>query len=56
MVAVVRGRVAGLATAEVFDDGERAEVAFLVSDEDRGHVSASCCCSSTSRRWGARTG
>src|SRR5687767_10998582 len=36
MVAVVRGRVAGLATAEVIDDGERAEVAFLVSDEDRG--------------------
>ena len=36
MVAVVRGRVAGLATAEVIDDGERAEVAFLVSDEDHG--------------------
>ena len=35
MVAVVRGRVAGLATAEVAD-GERAEVAFLVSDEDHG--------------------
>ena len=35
MVAIIRGRVAGLATAEVFD-GERAEVAFLVSDEDRG--------------------
>ena len=36
MVAVVRGRVAGLATAEVIDAGERAEVAFLVSDEDHG--------------------
>ena len=35
MVAVVRGRVAGLATAEVADR-ERAEVAFLVSDEDHG--------------------
>ena len=35
MVAVVRGRVAGLATAEVMDR-ERAEVAFLVSDEDHG--------------------
>jgi GNAT superfamily N-acetyltransferase len=35
MVAVVRGRVAGLATAEV-TDRERAEVAFLVSDEDHG--------------------
>jgi acyl-CoA synthetase (NDP forming)/GNAT superfamily N-acetyltransferase len=35
MVAVVRGRVAGLATAEVVDR-ERAEVAFLVSDEDHG--------------------
>ena len=31
----VRGRVAGLATAEVMDR-ERAEVAFLVSDEDHG--------------------
>ena len=35
MVAVLRGRVAGLATAEVMDR-ERAEVAFLVSDEDHG--------------------
>ena len=35
LVAVLRGRVAALATAELFV-GERAEVAFLVSDEDRG--------------------
>ena len=35
MVAVIRGRVAGLATAEVFAAG-KAEVAFLVSDDDRG--------------------
>ena len=35
LVAVVRGRVAGLATAEVLT-ADRAEVAFLVSDQDRG--------------------
>jgi len=35
LVAVIRGRVAGLATAEVLT-GDCAEVAFLVSDEDRG--------------------
>jgi acyl-CoA synthetase (NDP forming)/ribosomal protein S18 acetylase RimI-like enzyme len=35
LVAVVRGRVAGLATAELLEPG-RAEVAFLVSDADRG--------------------
>ncbi len=35
LLAVVRGRVAGLATAELLAD-DRAEVAFLVSDDDRG--------------------
>ena len=35
LVALVRGRLAGLATAEVLSE-ERAEVAFLVSDQDRG--------------------
>ena len=35
LVAVVRDRVAGLATAEVLEP-DRAEVAFLVSDQDRG--------------------
>jgi acyl-CoA synthetase (NDP forming)/GNAT superfamily N-acetyltransferase len=35
LVGVVRGRVAGLATGEVTGP-ERAEVAFLVSDQDRG--------------------
>jgi acyl-CoA synthetase (NDP forming)/GNAT superfamily N-acetyltransferase len=35
LVAVVRGRIAGLATAEVLGP-DRAEVAFLVSDEDKG--------------------
>ncbi len=35
LVALVRGRIAGLATAEVLTP-HRAEVAFLVSDQDRG--------------------
>ena len=35
LVAVVRGRIAALATAELLSS-ERAEVAFLVSDQDRG--------------------
>jgi acyl-CoA synthetase (NDP forming)/GNAT superfamily N-acetyltransferase len=35
LVALVRGRLAGLATAEVLS-AEQAEVAFLVSDQDRG--------------------
>ena len=35
LVALVRGRVAGLATAELLSPGT-AEVAFLVADEDRG--------------------
>ena len=35
LVAVVRGRIAALATAELLSD-ESAEVAFLVSDQDRG--------------------
>ena len=35
LVALVRGRVAGLATAELLSP-EAAEVAFLVADEDRG--------------------
>lgn len=35
LVAVVRGRVAGLATAEVLSR-DSAEVAFLVADQDRG--------------------
>ncbi len=35
LVAVVRGRVAGLATAEVLGP-DRAEVAFLVSDDESG--------------------
>ena len=35
LVAVIRGRVAALATAELLS-AERAEVAFLVSDQDRG--------------------
>ena len=35
LVALVRGRLAGLATAEVLSE-DRAEVAFLVSDQDRG--------------------
>jgi acyl-CoA synthetase (NDP forming)/GNAT superfamily N-acetyltransferase len=35
LVAVVRGRIAGLATAEVLT-ADRAEVAFLVSDQDHG--------------------
>ena len=35
LVAVLRGRIAALATAELLSH-ERAEVAFLVSDEDRG--------------------
>ena len=35
LVAVVRGRIAALATAELLT-GESAEVAFLVSDQDRG--------------------
>ena len=35
LVAVVRGRIAALATAELLSD-EHAEVAFLVSDQDRG--------------------
>ena len=35
LLAVVGGRVAGLATAELLGD-DRAEVAFLVSDDDRG--------------------
>jgi acyl-CoA synthetase (NDP forming)/GNAT superfamily N-acetyltransferase len=35
LVALIRGRVAGLGTAEVLGD-DRAEVAFLVSDQDRG--------------------
>ncbi|RYC13861.1 GNAT family N-acetyltransferase [Nocardioides zhouii] len=35
LVALVRGRIAGLATAEVLSP-DSAEVAFLVADEDRG--------------------
>ncbi len=35
LVALVKGRLAGLATAEVLSE-DRAEVAFLVSDQDRG--------------------
>jgi acyl-CoA synthetase (NDP forming)/GNAT superfamily N-acetyltransferase len=35
LVAVIRGRVAGLATAELLSP-DSAEVAFLVADEDRG--------------------
>ena len=35
LVALVRGRVAGLATAELLSP-DSAEVAFLVADEDRG--------------------
>jgi acyl-CoA synthetase (NDP forming)/GNAT superfamily N-acetyltransferase len=35
LVAVLRGRIAALATAELLSQ-ERAEVAFLVSDQDRG--------------------
>ncbi len=35
LVAIVRGRVAGLATAEVLTP-DRAEVAFLVADQDSG--------------------
>ena len=35
LVAVLRGRIAALATAELLSK-DRAEVAFLVSDEDRG--------------------
>lgn len=35
LVAIIRGRVAGLATAELLSP-ELAEVAFLVADEDRG--------------------
>jgi len=35
LVAVLRGRIAALATAELLSP-QRAEVAFLVSDEDRG--------------------
>ena len=35
LVALVRGRVAGLATAELLSP-DTAEVAFLVADEDRG--------------------
>src|SRR6187200_637348 len=35
LVAELRGRIAALATAELLSH-ERAEVAFLVSDEDRG--------------------
>ena len=35
LVALVRGRVAGLATAEVLSP-DSAEVAFLIADEDRG--------------------
>lgn len=35
LVAVVRGRIAALATAELLSS-EHAEVAFLVSDQDRG--------------------
>ncbi|WP_374455645.1 GNAT family N-acetyltransferase [Nocardioides sp.] len=35
LVAVIRGRVAGLATAELLTP-DSAEVAFLVADEDRG--------------------
>ena len=35
MVALVRGRVAGLATAELLSP-DSAEVAFLVADQDRG--------------------
>ncbi len=35
LVALVRGRLAGLATAEILSP-DRAEVAFLVSDQDRG--------------------
>ena len=35
LVALVRGRLAGLATAELLSE-DRAEVAFLVSDQDRG--------------------
>ncbi|MEO6511431.1 MAG: GNAT family N-acetyltransferase, partial [Nocardioides sp.] len=35
LVAVVRGRISALATAELLEPG-RAEVAFLVSDADRG--------------------
>ncbi|KQV67755.1 hypothetical protein ASC64_11080 [Nocardioides sp. Root122] len=35
LVAVIRGRVAGLATAELLSP-DTAEVAFLVADEDRG--------------------
>jgi GNAT superfamily N-acetyltransferase len=36
LVALVRGRVAGLATAELLAP-DSAEVAFLVADQDRGH-------------------
>ncbi len=36
LVAVIRGRIAALATAEVLGP-DRAEVAFLVSDQDKGH-------------------
>ncbi len=35
LVALVRGRVAGLATAELLSP-DRAEVAFLIADQDRG--------------------
>ena len=35
LVAIIRGRVAGLATAELISP-DRAEVAFLVADQDRG--------------------
>lgn len=35
LVAVLRGRIAALATAELLSE-DRAEVAFLVSDQDRG--------------------
>ena len=50
LVAVVRGRIAALATAELLSH-ESAEVAFLVSDQDRGrglgsllleHLAAMC--------------